>query len=78
MKKTKNLTTSIPETSTERKQRGRVDRTAMFPVAPTLIDLPPDYAEWLGDLKQRIRAERLRVVLATSSTVHPESIAATL
>jgi predicted nuclease of restriction endonuclease-like (RecB) superfamily len=69
MKKTKNLTTNTPEISTERKQRGRVDRTVMFPVAPTLIDLPPDYAEWLGDLKQRIRAERLRVVLASNAAM---------
>jgi predicted nuclease of restriction endonuclease-like (RecB) superfamily len=69
MKKAKNLTTSIPETSTEREQRGRVDRTVMFPVAPTVIELPPDYADWLGNLKQRIRAERLRVVLASNAAM---------
>jgi predicted nuclease of restriction endonuclease-like (RecB) superfamily len=69
MKKSKTVTARIPETSTERKQRGRVDRTVMFPVAPTLIDLPPDYAEWLGNLKQKIRAERLRVVLASNAAM---------
>lgn len=69
MKKAKNATTSIPETSTERKQRGRIDRTVMFPVAPTLFELPHDYAEWLGDLKQRIRTERLRVVLASNAAM---------
>jgi predicted nuclease of restriction endonuclease-like (RecB) superfamily len=69
MKKAKSLTTSIAETSTERKQRGGVDRTVMFPVAPTVVELPPEYAEWLGDLKQRIRAERLRVVLASNTAM---------
>jgi predicted nuclease of restriction endonuclease-like (RecB) superfamily len=69
MKKTKTLTTSTPETSTERKQRGRVDRTVMFPVASTLVDLPSDYVEWLGDLKKRIQAERLRVVLASNAAM---------
>jgi predicted nuclease of restriction endonuclease-like (RecB) superfamily len=69
MKKPKSLTTIASETSTERKQRGRVDRTVMFPVAPAVIELPPDYAEWLGDLKQKIRAERLRVVLASNAAM---------
>jgi predicted nuclease of restriction endonuclease-like (RecB) superfamily len=53
----------------ERKQRGRVDRTVMFPVAPPTDELPPDYAEWLGELKQRIRTERLRVVLASNAAM---------
>jgi len=69
MKKPKSLTTSTSETSTERKQRGRVDRTVMFPVAPVVIELPADYAEWLGDLKQKIRTERLRVVLASNAAM---------
>lgn len=67
--KSKSLPTGATETSTERKQRGRVDRDVMFPVAPPLTELPPDYAEWLGELKQRIRAERLRVVLASNSAM---------
>ena len=45
--KRKSLTTSKPETGSERKQRGRVDRTVMFPVAPAAIELPTHYAEWL-------------------------------
>ncbi len=48
----------------ERKQRGRVDRSVMFPVPPPASDTPPDYVAWLADLKARIRQERLRVVLA--------------
>lgn len=53
----------------ERKQRGKVDRTVMFPVAPTANELPGDYAELLVDLKQRIRQERLRVVLASNAAM---------
>lgn len=67
--KRKSITPSTPETPTERKQRGKVDRTVMFPVAPTVSELPPDYAEWLGDLKLRIRTERLRVVLASNAAM---------
>jgi predicted nuclease of restriction endonuclease-like (RecB) superfamily len=67
--KGKSLTKSTPETSPDRKQRGKVDRTVMFPVAPAALELPPDYAEWLGDLKQRIHAERLRVVLASNAAM---------
>jgi hypothetical protein len=65
----KSLTKNASETSTERKQRGKVDRTVMFPVAPPATELPTDYAEWLGDLKQRIHAERLRVVLASNAAM---------
>lgn len=66
MNKRAKLTT---KESSERKQRGRVDRSVMFPVAPTKIELPVDYAAWLTDLKQRIHHERLRVVLASNSTL---------
>ena len=53
----------------ERKQRGRIDRdSVMFPVAPTLTELPVDYSVWLADL-QRIQHERLRVILASNSAM---------
>lgn len=58
-----------PDTKPERKQRGKVDRTVMFPVAPTVTELPPDYADWLAELKQSIRQERLRVVLASNTAM---------
>lgn len=54
------------KTSSERKQRGRIDRTVMFPIAPPKVELPDDYANWLVDLKKRIQHERLRVVLASN------------
>ena len=53
----------------ERKQRGRVDRSAMFPVPPPAGDVPADYAAWLADLKARIHRERLRVVLASNAVM---------
>jgi hypothetical protein len=55
--------------ASERKQRGRVDRSAMFPVPPPASDAPPDYAAWLADLKARIHQERLRVVLASNAVM---------
>ena len=55
--------------ATERKQRGRTDRSVIFPVPPPDSDAPPDYAAWLADLKARIRQERLRVVLASNAVM---------
>ena len=55
--------------ATERKQRGRTDRSAMFPVAPGAAEMPADYADWLTDIKTRIHRERLRVVLASNATM---------
>ena len=60
---------NAPPTAPERQQRGRVDHSAMFPVAPPLDEAPAGYAEWLGDLKSRIRNERLRVVLASNTAM---------
>ena len=53
----------------ERQQRGRVDRSVMFPVPPPASDTPGDYASWLAGLKVRIRQERLRVVLASNAVM---------
>jgi hypothetical protein len=53
----------------ERQQRGRVDRSVMFPVPPPASDVPADYASWLAGLKVRIRQERLRVVLASNAVM---------
>ena len=53
----------------ERRQRGRVDRSVMFPVPQPVSDLPADYMAWLTDLKARIYRERLRVVLASNGVM---------
>ncbi|WP_366522054.1 DUF1016 N-terminal domain-containing protein [Candidatus Accumulibacter sp. ACC003] len=56
-------------TATERRQRGRVDRSAMFPLAAPAAEMPADYAAWLAEIKSRIHGERLRLVLASNSAM---------
>ncbi len=63
-----NKTPAVTRT-TERKQRGRIDRSVMFPVAPPKVELPAEYSDWLADLKQRIQSERLRIVLASNAAM---------
>lgn len=67
--KRKTMITNVTEPANERKQRGTVDRAVMFPVAPGTGELPSDYTELLGILKQKIRTERLRVVLASNAAM---------
>src|SRR5688572_25221983 len=59
----------FPAAKEERKQRGRVDRTVMFPVAPPKIELPEDYSTWLAELKHRIQSERLRIVITSNAAM---------
>lgn len=37
--------TPIKQATQERKQRGRTDRSVMFPVAPPIVELPADYTQ---------------------------------
>ncbi len=60
-------TKTLTPTKTERKQRGGVDRTVMFPVAPPKLELPEGYSDWLTELKQMIETERLRIVIASNT-----------
>ncbi len=48
---------------------GRQREEARFPAAPAKAGLPRDYADALGAIKQRIREERLRVVLAANAAM---------
>src|SRR5262245_36125294 len=52
-----------------RASRGRTREGVSFPAAPPRAELPPGYAEVLGEIKQRIQQERLRVVLAANSAM---------
>ena len=52
-----------------RRVRGRAREDAAFPAAPPLSGLPRDYAAILGEIKQRIRDERLRVVMTANSAM---------
>jgi len=62
----KNLTQSRKN---ERKQRGKVDGTVMFPAAPPKSELPEDYASLLTILKSNIAHTRLQTILATNSAM---------
>lgn len=53
----------------ERKTRGRQRRDATFPVPPASGELPESYAVTLGEIKSRIRTERLRVVMAANAAM---------
>ena len=61
--------TPVKQPIQERKQRGRIDRSVMFPIAPPKVELPADYNQWVTDLKQRIHSERLRVALASNAAM---------
>ena len=63
---------SVASSSTKadlRRVRGRAREDAAFPAAPPLSGLPRDYAAILGEIKQRIREERLRVVMTANSAM---------
>lgn len=62
---------ALPEKddSGARAVRGRARAGVAFPAAPSRLGLPRGYADALAELKERIRQERLRVVLAASSAM---------
>lgn len=53
----------------ERKSRGRRRADASFPSTPGRVEMPEIYASILGEIKERIRSERLRVVMAANSSM---------
>lgn len=53
----------------ERRARGRPRAGAAFPVAPPRAELPGDYGATLADIKQRVSAQRLRVVTAANAAM---------
>ncbi len=60
---------SAHESDLARGSRGRMRAGASFPVPPSRAALPPDYAQMLSEIKQRIQQERLRVVLAANAAM---------
>ena len=54
---------------TERKSMGRRRAGASIPAPPGKGELPIDYAVLLGEIKERIRTERVRVVLAANQAM---------
>jgi predicted nuclease of restriction endonuclease-like (RecB) superfamily len=52
-----------------RGSRGRTRGGASFPVPAKTGEVPGDYADALGEIKQRIQQERLRIVIAANSAM---------
>mgnify|MGYP001106717946 CR=1 FL=1 len=53
----------------ERKSRGYKHAEASFPVPPVREELPDSYAAVLGEIKKRIRTERLRIVMTANAAM---------
>jgi predicted nuclease of restriction endonuclease-like (RecB) superfamily len=58
---------SSATSTSRRKSRGRHREEVLFPVPPAVGELPKSYAVVLGEIKERIRTERLRVVMAANA-----------
>jgi len=65
-KKTRKIINISPD---ERLHLGRAKEKVIFPVAPAKNTMPQSYALLLSNLKDRIRQERLRVVLASNAAL---------
>src|SRR5688572_16670827 len=61
--------TKPTEKPDERHARGRSRAGAGFPIAPSRAELPTDYLTTLTDIKQRVSAQRLRVVTAANAAM---------
>jgi len=59
----------VASSSTKADLRRVRGEDAAFPATPPLSGLPRDYAAILGEIKQRIREERLRVVMTANSAM---------
>jgi predicted nuclease of restriction endonuclease-like (RecB) superfamily len=64
----RNTAMANPQDARKVRGRSREDQAA-FPVAPARSELPKDYAAVLAEIKDRVRQERLRVVLAANSAM---------
>src|SRR5712691_4901174 len=59
----------ISESGEARRSLGRATGQAAFPASSPVLEMPPDYAVLLRDIKQRIQQGRLQTVLAANSTM---------
>lgn len=53
----------------ERKSRGRSRADSSFPAVSGRVEMPESYAAILGEIKERIRSERLRIVMAANASM---------
>src|SRR6266508_3242134 len=57
------------KSSEARRSLGRATDQAAFPASSPIVEMPPDYASLLRDIKQRIQQGRLQTVLAANSAM---------
>ncbi|MBW2310912.1 MAG: DUF1016 family protein [Deltaproteobacteria bacterium] len=68
MKERGRISSSRKATNTHR-SRGRTREGATLPIPPGKGELPDGYGEVLAEIKERIRSERLRVVMAANAAM---------
>ncbi|MBU4304539.1 MAG: DUF1016 family protein [Candidatus Omnitrophica bacterium] len=61
--------TPVSNSGLERKSRGIWQKDALFSVRPGSGELPENYIAVLGEIKERIQTERLRVVMAANAAM---------
>ncbi len=63
------MTDKKTKQNNKRQFRGQAREGVLFPVAPSRNEMPADYKNLLGELKERIAAERLRVTFAANAAM---------
>lgn len=69
MKRSSKVADSSTKPAGDRRSRGRTRDGATFPVSSPATEMPGDYGATLADLKQRVLAQRLRVVIAANTAM---------
>lgn len=69
MKRSSKVAGSSTKPAGDRRSRGRMRDDATFPVPSPAAEMPGDYGATLADLKQRICAQRLRVVITANTAM---------
>jgi predicted nuclease of restriction endonuclease-like (RecB) superfamily len=69
MKRTAKVTSHSDKPAAQRRTRGRTRDDAAFPVPSARAEMPDDYGATLADIKQRVSAQRLRVVIAANAAM---------
>jgi predicted nuclease of restriction endonuclease-like (RecB) superfamily len=69
MKRTIKVASNSTKPAGDRRSRGRTRDDATFPVPSLAAEMPGDYGTTLADIKQRVSAQRLRVVIAANTAM---------
>ena len=69
MKRISKVAVSSTKPDGDRRSRGRMRGDATFPVPSPAAEMPGDYGATLADIKQRVSAQRLRVVITANTAM---------